>query len=167
MDKTSILILVGIIFGVVILFLVFTTVVKPAKKEKTEPKADVKPEEKVEPEKVEKPAEEDIPEILKEVTSHNYMRERAIENTKTHEFGEDDIMESKSSLAQKKQMHRIQPIEEDDSQGDDLDDILNKIDNDGEKSQSKGNSVVQEFRNMSQKMKTIIVADALKRKDDE
>ncbi|MBP5651313.1 MAG: hypothetical protein J6X00_01405 [Clostridia bacterium] len=166
MDKTSILILVGIIFGVVVLFLVFATVVKPAKKAKTEPKADVKPEEKVEPEKPEKPAEEDIPEILKEVTSHNYMRERAIENTKTHEFGEDDIRESKSSLAPKKQMHRIQPIEEDNSQDDDLDDILNKMDNDGEKSQTQGNSVVQEFRNMSQKMKTIIVADALKRKDD-
>ncbi|MBR4745644.1 MAG: hypothetical protein IK070_02935 [Clostridia bacterium] len=168
MDKLSILILVGIVFGVVLLFLVFATVIKPSKKAKIEEKVqETKPEGKVEPEKEEKPAQDDIPEILKEVTSHNYMRERAIENTKTHEFSEGDMQESKSSLAPKKQIHRIQPIEDDNSQGDDLDDILNKLDNDGEKSQSQGNSVVEEFRNMSQKMKTIIVADALKRKDDE
>ena len=158
MDLSSILVLIIFCIILVILVIVFNSVAKKV----NQPKKVEKPEPKVEETEKEEPKTEEIPEILQDVTRRNYMRERAQQQADNHEFTLDDVKETNEALT-KKQYHRIQPLDEEDESMD-TQDILSSMD--GENS-GEGQTVVDEFRNLSPRMKTIIVADALKKKDDE
>ena len=157
MNLTTILVVVFAVLLIVAMVLIFGAAARPTKKE-------VK---KEQPQQVEKPKESEEPEILVEVTRRNYMHDRAVQQTQSHEFTIDDATETKQDLAPKKKFHKIQPIE-DDEQDMTTDDILASLDReDNGDASPKNNTIAKEIRGMSPKMKAIILADALKRKDDE
>ena len=164
MNLTTILVVVFAVLLIVVMILIFGAAARPTKKEvkKEQPKAEEKSKESEEQEK----KDDELPEILVEVTRRNYMHERAVQQTQSHEFTIDDAAETKQELVPKKQFHRIQPIE-DDEQDMTTHDILATLDREESGDSSpKNNTIAKEIRGMSPKMKAIILADALKRKDD-
>ena len=165
MNLTTILVVVFAVLLIVAMVLIFGAAARPTKKEvkKEQPQQVEKPKESEEQEK----KDDELPEILVEVTRRNYMHDRAVQQTQSHEFTIDDATETKQDLAPKKKFHKIQPIE-DDEQDMTTDDILASLDReDNGDASPKNNTIAKEIRGMSPKMKAIILADALKRKDDE
>ena len=160
MSTKTIALIVVLILAFACLFLLFATVFAPKlkKNDKKKPSEDSQPEANASADT----ASEPIPEILTEVTRRNYMQERAIQSANKHEFNLDDMRETRDDLHNNNtSKHRIQPIEDDGDQDTDLDQILNSVDGNNPNS-----SIKDELKNLSPSMKAIIMADALKRKDE-
>ncbi len=151
-----------IVVAVAIVFAMFVAMAKSTKAKPTKDKGADKPKEagKNEPATDPKATEDEIPEILREVTEGNYMRDRAQAYAKSGEMTIDDMKETKRSLKPK---HRIQAIEQDDNTQEAMttDDIVDQMDNGA----TKPSKIAQEFASLSKEMKTLIVTNALNRKD--
>jgi len=165
MDKATIIIVICAAVTFVVAFLMFSGIIKNKKLLDKQTSNDNKEDKKDNAAGKQEIANDDsnVEELLAEITANNYMRDRAKANVENSEFTLDNVKETRKNLRSESKIHRIEAIEEDEHGAMDTDEIINSL---GDEEVEKGQSVVEEFKNLSPKMKTIIITDALKRKDD-